>query len=277
MRRGRREGWRLSIPIFLCIFVIFVSLLYLLGKSSTDNKSIKGRISETREDQRDGIVRKGKVAIVVDDLGYSIAEAEALMKMNVPLTYAVLPSAPLSSLIARKATSLKGEVIIHLPMEPWTFPEGYERDGVLLLEMDDGDLVERISEEFSLIPGAKGVSNHMGSKFTEDEHKMRIVLNECKRRGFYFLDSKTTSRSMAYKIAKELNVKSAVRDVFIDHERNTDFIKKQLDLLTEIAIKRGKAVGICHPYPETIKALEHYIEKSRKNGIEFVLLSEIAQ
>ncbi len=277
MGRAKRR-WRRTGLLFL-IFLLVVSgyLLYSNVIFRPDHKGVKKRAISPPEKQEERIANRGKVAIVVDDLGSNISEAKAFLKMDAPFTFAILPSAPFSRSIARKAAAMNREVIVHLPMEPWKFPEDYERDGVLLLEMGDRDLIDTVSREISMVPEAKGVSNHMGSKFTEDAYRMRIVLNECRRRGLYFLDSKTTNRSKAYKIAEELNVKFAVRDVFIDHERDTGFIKKQLDLLSDIAIKKGKAVGICHPYPETISVLRQYIKKFKENGIKIVSLSEIVQ
>ena len=49
------------------------------------------------------------------------------------------------------------------------------------------------------MPHAIGFNNHMGSKFTEDERLMKVVIDTAKQRGVFFLDSKTTAKSVGEK------------------------------------------------------------------------------
>ena len=109
----------------------------------------------------------------------------------------------------------------------------------------------------------------------EHEAVVRVVLRELKKRGLFFLDSGTTDRSMGYKLARELSLKTGKRDVFLDNETGPKDMEAQLNQLMKIARLRGKAIGIGHPYPTTVAALKGMIAKIQKAGIKIVPLSQV--
>ena len=47
------------------------------------------------------------------------------------------------------------------------------------------------------VPYRKGVNNHMGSRFTADRDLMRVLLKPVKDRGLFFVDSRTTAKTVA--------------------------------------------------------------------------------
>ena len=60
---------------------------------------------------------KGKIAIVLDDWGYTMKQVPALGNLRRPVTLAVLPGLPHSADVARAAQADGHEVILHMPME----------------------------------------------------------------------------------------------------------------------------------------------------------------
>ncbi len=200
-----------------------------------------------------------KVGIIIDDLGHDRALANAFMELKLPLTLSFLPFAPASRSIAHKAEQDGREIMLHLPMEPINYPAVNPGDGVLLVSMDEGMILEMLDRDLSQVPFASGVNNHMGSRFTQIEEKMSIVLNELKRRGLYFVDSRTSSGSVAFKVARRIALRTARRDIFLDNELSENALKIQMERLLSLAKHKGCAIGIGHPHRETLEFLRGYL------------------
>jgi polysaccharide deacetylase 2 family uncharacterized protein YibQ len=224
-------------------------------------------------------VKRGpRVAIVIDDLGASKRRARELINLDAAITLSFFPLAPNSRQLAREASEKGKEVILHMPMEPHGFPEKNPGKGALLMSMTAGELQQRIQENLEAIPSVKGVNNHMGSRFMEDDQRVSIFMEELKGRKLYFLDSRTTPKTVGYDAAKKLGMKAGQRNLFLDNESNDEAeIGRNILELAKIAKTDGKAIAIGHPYPSTIKSLRKMIPRLRESGIEIVSLSEILE
>jgi polysaccharide deacetylase 2 family uncharacterized protein YibQ len=218
-----------------------------------------------------------KIAIVIDDLGGEDKISQELLRLDLPITFSILPFTPYSKTLAGEAHRKGKEVILHLPMEPHGYPEVRPGEGVLLQEMDEARLLQQLSKDIEAIPYIKGVSNHMGSRLMEDPEKLKIIFFELKRRGFFFLDSRTTPQTIGLQVAQSVGLKAMERSLFIDHSSDKEKIKQKLEQLIQVSLSTGKAVGIGHPHPLTIKSLKEMIPKMKEKGIEIVPLSEVIE
>ncbi len=218
-----------------------------------------------------------RIAIVIDDMGYDMKPLEELLKLKAPITIAVLPHLTYSRKIAERAHLEGIEVLLHLPMEPKNTKRHNPGEGALYTNMDEKEIRLRLEADLDAVPYITGVNNHMGSRFTEDADKMKPVLMVLKEKGLFFVDSKTTGRSVAEGLAKSMGLAVASRDVFLDNERDRDYIRGQIEKLKTIAKKRGEAIGIGHPYPETIATLKEVIVELQNDGIELVRVSELTR
>src|SRR5260370_31293150 len=117
-----------------------------------------------------------RVAVIVDDLGARRDVFDPLRDIRRPLTVAVLPGLRLSGWTAREAAQAGMEVLLDLPMEPYRFPEVDPGPGALLMAMSPRELQAQMGAHLASVPGAVGVTNHMGSRMTEDRPRMRSVL-----------------------------------------------------------------------------------------------------
>ena len=217
---------------------------------------------------------KGKVAIIIDDLGYDLNIASCFIQMDLPLSFSVLPFATYTDSIVRQVNKRGGELILHLPMEPRKYPSVNPGPGALLLSMTKYELKDVLDRDLREIPGARGVNNHMGSSFSQDRKSMSIVLRELKGRGLFFVDSLTTSRTVGYKLAKEIGLPVARRSVFLDNNLEKKAIRIQMERLFNIASYSGSAVGIGHPHRETLDIIKEYYLKM-KTEFQFVPVSRI--
>ena len=219
--------------------------------------------------------KPGRVAIIIDDMGTSVQEVQSLMGIGVPLTFSIIPGLSKATEVSRQARQNGYQVMIHLPMEPEGYPQRRLEKNGLLLAHSDAELRQRVVSYLQLVPGATGANNHMGSRFTANHGKMRVVLSLLKEKELYFVDSVTTSKSVGVQEARELGVKTAARQVFLDNVQDVAAIRKQLLELADKSRKRGSAIGICHPHAATIKALQEMLPELEKNGITFVTAGEL--
>jgi polysaccharide deacetylase 2 family uncharacterized protein YibQ len=214
-----------------------------------------------------------KIAIVIDDLGGENKISQELVRWHPPLTFSILPFAPYSRALAEEAHRMRKEIILHLPMEPRGYPEIKPGEGVLLGEMNESKLLHQLSKDIEAVPYIKGVSNHMGSQLMEDSGKVRIVFSELKRRGLFFLDNRTTPQTVGLQVAQSVGLRAMERTLFIDHSSDEEEIKQKLERLIQFSVSTGKAIGIGHPHPSTLKSLKEMIPKMKEKGIEIVPLS----
>ncbi|MGA1845171.1 MAG: divergent polysaccharide deacetylase family protein [bacterium] len=222
-------------------------------------------------------LRGHRVALIIDDLGYNMDLAEALLAIDVPLTVSILPNLPYTHAIARRAVERGKEVILHLPMEPYDYPNAQVEEGTLLTTMDDSQIRRLIEKSLVGLDGVVGANNHMGSRMVEDEGKMRVILEEMKKRGLFFLDSRTSPRSMVYDLARAMGVKTAKRHVFLDGRHTIAYIRRQLDKVAEVARENGCGIAIGHLHPTTLEALRAHLPRLGERGIQFVKLSEVVE
>jgi hypothetical protein len=219
---------------------------------------------------------RGKIAIVLDDWGYTMKQVPSLNGIRRPLTLAVLPELPHSADVARAARANGHEVILHMPMEALDPAE--PREGSTLLSgMPRQQVIERLSRSLRSVPSARGISNHQGSKATADPALMEVVLREAKRRGLYFLDSYVSNRSVCAEVAAKVRIPFARRVVFLDNEQSSPAIQKHLAQLASIASEHGEAIGIGHDRPVMMEVLKKAVPALEKAGYTLVPVSELTE
>ncbi|MEH6502739.1 MAG: divergent polysaccharide deacetylase family protein [Cycloclasticus sp.] len=212
------------------------------------------------------------ISIIIDDIGYRLSDGEGMINLSAPLTFAVLPNAPKAKQLANLAHLHGKEVMLHMPMQS-TLGEAAE-EGLLNVEMEEKDVIEALQEAFDKVPHAVGMNNHQGSLLTRHPGHMEWVMKEMLRGGYFFVDSRTSKQSVAEKIAKEQGVPTIRRDVFLDHHVDIESIKAEFNRLIKLAIKNGAAVGIAHPYAETLVVLREMLPQLEALNVQLVPVSK---
>ncbi|MBI5894366.1 MAG: divergent polysaccharide deacetylase family protein [Deltaproteobacteria bacterium] len=218
---------------------------------------------------------KPKIAIVIDDMGQDIKQLRELLGVDIPITIAILPFLPHSKDVAEEADKNNMEILLHIPMEPKDIKNNNPGKGAILSTMPEDKIYDTLLKDIEAVPHIKGVNNHMGSKLTEDEARIRIVLKAVKQKNLFFLDSKTTAKSLAYKIAKEIGLNAAQRQIFLDNEQDVSYIKNQITELIKMAKKNGSAIAIGHPHPSTFAAIKEMASELKSEEIEVVSVSQL--
>ncbi len=212
-----------------------------------------------------------KIALIIDDVGYSIARVKPFLELGVPVTFSILPRLTYSHQLALKITEQGHEVMLHQPMEPYN-PCIDPGPGAVYMKHTGMEIENIIKENIELTPLVSGVNNHMGSMFTESKDKIRQALRVFKEKDFFFIDSYTSSNSQAFFTAKRLKMRAGFRNVFLDNSHRTTDILLQLEKVKKYALRLGYSVGIGHPVSETAEALSEFL-KSNRSKFDFVYAS----
>ena len=239
------------------------------GKETFIHKPQPGVTKKTEPKERTKPLPE--VAIVIDDLGPSKKAVLEVFNINASLTFSILPLETYTKWIAEEAYRLGYDVIGHIPMEA-SKPHSLGKGG-LYTWMTDNEILDALAEDLDSIPHIKGISNHMGSAFTEDERTMYVLMSGIKERGLFYLDSLTTPASVGSRIAREHGIKVLIRDIFLDYKDSPRDIETQWKKLIGIARKKGYAIAIAHPKNNTIEFLKKTLPS---NQVTVVPLSEFA-
>jgi|GEM_PF-3257711 len=218
-----------------------------------------------------------RAAIIIDDMGYSLEAMDALCRLGRPITASILPFTPRSQDVAARAAACGLETMLHLPLESLGIRQGRRLsvDGTILMGMTPDDIRLAVTEYLDALPGCRGINNHAGSDFTEEASLLQPILGVVKARGLYFIDSRTSRKSVAYEEAVRLGVRAASRQVFLDAEADAAGVRQRLIELFSYAKAHGQAVGIGHPKKETLAGLARHLGLADKMGVRLVFASAV--
>ena len=215
-----------------------------------------------------------RVALIIDDMGYSRARLERFLALELPMTFAILPRLRHSAHCGRLAAQKGHEVLLHQPMEP--IQSRFDPGPGALYVGDGPERIRRVLEaNLDALPEAIGVNNHMGSRFTSRQPEIHRALEVIGDRGLFFIDSLTSCRSQAFQTARSLQIPSSRRSVFLDNTPQVPAITGQLHRLTALAFQNGTAIGIGHPHLETAEAIARFAPLWREKGIVLVSSSRM--
>ncbi len=218
------------------------------------------------------------VAIIIDDMGNSLEALEEISDMQLPITISVLPLSAYAEETARMAYERGMEVMLHLPGESINNQEGNNYTaGLIRAGMSRMNIQEIVEASILRVPYIQGVNNHMGSKITQEESVMRPILETLKRHNLFFLDSRTTAASIAFDLARKMGLPSAYRNMFLDTTVGVEFTKQKIADLIRLSERTGRAIGIGHPFPETLQALSESLPFFAGRNVKAVFVSDIVR
>ena len=217
---------------------------------------------------------KGKLIFVFDDAGHNLEQLQYFLDLPFPCTIAVLPKLPNSRETARRIRAAGKELILHQPMQALN-PNINPGDGAVKPGMDREEIKKIVASNVEEIGPIAGMNNHEGSLITSDEKAMEAVLELCREKNIYFLDSRTSSKSVVPQVAKKLNMNIWERAVFLDNKKDKAYMKKQIIEGLEIASQRGEAIMIGHVFTVDLAILlkEMYSDLTQE-GYTFSTISK---
>ena len=216
-----------------------------------------------------------QLVIIIDDLGQNYKQFLKLTALNKNFTFSILPELPYTQKTIATADELGLEVMLHIPMQPQGWPKINPGKGALFVDAAPSKNQSTLLTHLEQNPAAKGANNHMGSAFTQSKTGMEMVMEALSQKGMYFLDSKTAAGKISKEAAAKFGVPFLQRDYFLDNVQDVEKIQEQLQKAAALALKRGWAIVICHPYPTTFEALQLELENLKLQGINITRASKL--
>ncbi len=214
-------------------------------------------------------VVRPKLAIIIDDVSFE-RDVRAIKSLHMPLTMSFLPPSnrhPNSAKLAQKESFY----MVHLPLEAMHFNS--EESYTLRVSDTQQEIAKRIAKLKKLFPRVAYMNNHTGSKFTADEGAVNRLIFTLRQSNIRFIDSRTTAETKIPKVMQSYGSPYIARDVFLDHESNVSYIKKQIALAVRKAQKHGSAIAIGHPRKETLQALKE--SKELLKAVDLVRIDQL--
>lgn len=211
-----------------------------------------------------------QIAIIIDDMGGKSGDTRAF-SLSRYVTFAILPHTPFSTEFSYRAARQNREVMLHMPME--SLNNEALGVGPLLSDMYPQQIQQALYAALATVPHAVGVNNHMGSKLTQMTLPMQSMMQVLASNNMFFVDSRTTRFTKATLIANDLGVTNASRHIFLDHEQDLIFLKRQFNHLIQQARRNGKAIGIGHPHDVTLAFLPQALANLPAD-IELITISQ---
>lgn len=216
------------------------------------------------------------IAIVIDDLGNNPQSTRRTIALPSPLTLSFLPNVGPVQYLADEGLEAGHELLVHVPMEPMSATQN-PGDNALLVSQSISTNIANLEMDMNSFKGHVGFNNHMGSRFTSDHRQMEAILEYAKSHGYMYMDSRTIGSSVGHEIAENLDMPRAVRDIFLDHEINEEFVRSQLRQLERTARRQGYAVAIGHPHDVTLRVLAEYLPSLEARGFQLAPITAIAK
>ncbi len=214
-----------------------------------------------KQERKSGSSRHG-MALILDDMGYDTVALRRILALPYPVAISVLPGAPQARRIAEIAHRAGHVVMLHLPMEPENPWYRQRMDGAFLRADMDKETVRRVMlDDLARVPYAAGVNNHMGSRLTAMAAPMRWVMDICREKGLFFVDSRTSRDSVAAKLAREAGLTWGERRVFLDDSLKPNDLRASWKAAQRRALRNGFVIVIAHPHPETLDFLAHQVRR----------------
>lgn len=261
----RRSGYHIR---HYCLFIT-IAISVLFARSALAEVSYQYAV-QSRE-----AFSKPKLVIIIDDIGDNLPRGKRAVDLPGKVTAAFIPFTPNSKYLAKRAHQQGKELMLHMPMSSQRGANiGH---GGLTPSLSSEQFSQRLLDAINDIPHIQGLNNHMGSQLTTMPKAMQQLMQELACHNLYFVDSRTSADSVAYKTAQHQHIESLVRDVFIDHERHPEAIHQAFEKLKSLAKQHGSAIGIAHPYAMTLDYLEQALPTLEQQGFELAFPSELLQ
>jgi polysaccharide deacetylase 2 family uncharacterized protein YibQ len=119
------------------------------------------------------------------------------------------------------------------------------------------------------------MNNHMGSAATVRDSLMAPVLDDIKKAGLFFVDSRTNPDTRAFRLAKRMGLDTQINDIFLDSIESVEHVQQKMWQLADLAAARGRAIAIGHPHHNTLQVIREIGPQLQQRGFDFVPVEEL--
>lgn len=216
------------------------------------------------------------ISIIIDDIGYRHIDDVNALALPGPVAYAIMPHSPYAVKMSELAARSGKDIILHMPMEAIEVAQNrFLGPGGLTLDMNEARFVMTMVHNLRSVPNIIGVNNHMGSLLSMDRERMGWLMDYLHVKKIFYIDSVTIGNSYASQAARNRDVPYLRRDVFLDNSINSIDINSQFDELIRVARRKGSAIAIGHPHPQTIEVLNKNLDRLPEYGVRLIGLKDM--
>jgi len=288
MSRGpeRTPYWLYSALVLMLVFLVVVVLLPADGEQKEPEIAVSDPF--TGEQHQSGLLYEEfqkapieasetppvnhagtGIALIMDDVGYDLKALKRVLALPFHVAISILPDAPYAEESAKMAHAAGSTVMLHLPMEPSNPKYRARMNGAFLkADMDEAQIKDHFIQALNRVPHVTGVNNHMGSLLTTLKEPMQWVMQVCKQRALFFVDSRTAHNSVAATVAADSGVAWASRRVFLDHTVDDEDLRLAWKSVLKCAKRKGSCIVIAHPHAETLNFLEQRVLESERGSVQ---------
>jgi polysaccharide deacetylase 2 family uncharacterized protein YibQ len=216
-----------------------------------------------------------RVAIIIDDLGYHLANGKRAIDLPGPVSFSFLPGAPRARVLAELAHGLGRDILLHLPLQAYRDDERSD-PAEIHIDMSRRRVSDALDEALASVPHVIGINSHRGSLLTRHPGHMQWLMEAIRdRQELFFIDSFTHHESVALQIALENGINATRRDVFLDPDTSPETVAREFERMKDLARARGHVIAIGHPHPTTLELLERELPRLAAEGFELVAVTEL--
>jgi len=148
--------------------------------------------------------------------------------------------------------------------------------GAIYSGMGASEIRAILARNIAEVGPVAGINNHQGSKITMDREAVQTILSFCAENGIYFLDSRTTADTVVPVVARNMGIRIAERNVFIDNEQNKASMLGYIEGGLARAQRNGSVVMIGHTWsPDLAPLLAEQFPLLTNQGYTIKTVSDI--
>lgn len=217
-----------------------------------------------------------RVAVLIGGMGLSVVTSEtAIDRLPAEVSLAFAPYGGDIERLTGRARQAGHEVLLHMPMEPYDYPDNDPGPHTLLTGLDRAQNRDRLHWVMSRFTGYVGVVNYMGARFTASDEALRPFLGELRDRGLFFVDDGSSPRSLADGVAQDIGLAFAGADIVVDSVPSRAAIDEALAKLEARALEAGSALGVASSLPVSIDAIRDWAKGLEARGVALVPVSSL--
>jgi polysaccharide deacetylase 2 family uncharacterized protein YibQ len=216
-----------------------------------------------------------RVAIVLTGLGMARSTTElAINYLPGAVTLSFSPYAPDLPGLVQQARATGHEVLIDLPMES---VDAANDPGprAMMTSLQARQNIERLDALLGSAQGHIGVASYLGTRFTADVDAMTPILGALRDRGFIYLETLGTSRSVGPRVAADIGLSRVIADRRIDSNPAPTAVAGQLIEIENMARERTTAVALARPSTLTIEQIATWHASLGPKGIVLAPVSAV--
>ncbi len=214
------------------------------------------------------------ISIAIEDMGLSDAATESAVRtMPAEVSLILSPYAANPDFWVNVARERGHEIWMHLPLETKDYPTNDPGPHTMIIDAPERDNLRKLRWLMSRTQGYVGFVTSADHVFIKSLHDMRPILGDIYNRGLGFIDADAIPSAIPATMAAGQKSPYGTVQLYLGENDTLAEINEQLNRVEKIAIDRGKATIIIHPYPASYQAILKWLATFDKKGLIMAPLS----